>query len=94
MNANNVSSQVQQKIGSHSPSQKWTWSFTNVNNSDQTVYILGPQEEPPELEDVEEEGGEEEEDPVKLVIADLASQFQFINSRFAHFQLNLSKQLD
>ncbi len=68
MNANNVSSQVQQKIGSHSPSQKWTWSFTNVNNSDQTVYILGPQEEPPELEDVDEEEGEEEEDPVKLVI--------------------------
>jgi hypothetical protein len=29
---------------------------------------LGPQEEPPELEDVDEEEGEEEEDPVKLVI--------------------------
>jgi hypothetical protein len=37
------------------------------------IYLhKGPQEEPPELEDVEEEG-EGEEDPVKLVIADLAS---------------------
>lgn len=46
------------------------------------IYLYkGPQEEPPELEDVEEG----EEDPVKLVIADLASKFQFINSRVAHF---------
>jgi hypothetical protein len=37
------------------------------------IFIRGPQEEPPELEDVEEEGEEEEEDPVKLVIADLSS---------------------
>jgi hypothetical protein len=39
------------------------------------IYLhKAPQEEPAELEDVEEEEGEEEEeDPVKLVIADLAS---------------------